>query len=81
MLKEHVAMFTVAGDIRNGRPPYDAAKQFQPFMVASSMSAEFKGADNPLRTDMGPDSTMQSMFDLILLRSLWSNTTLGENLT
>ena len=77
----HVALFTVAGDIRNGRPPYDATKQFQPFMVSSSLSRDFKGASNPLRTDMGPDETMISMFDLTLLRSLMTNTTIKEELT
>ena len=80
-MDHHVAMFTVAGDIRNGRPPYDATKQFQPFMVSTSMSDEFKGVNNPLRTDIGPYSTMQSMFDMILMRSLWSNTTAGQDLT
>ena len=80
-MNQYVAMFTVAGDIRNGRPPYDATKQFQPFMVSSSMSDDFKGAKNPWRIDMGPENTMKAMFDLLLLRSVWTNTTAKEDLT
>ena len=76
----HVALFTVAADARNGRPPYDSSVNFQPFMLATSMSSAFKGADNPLRTDVGHPNTMESMFDLILLRSLTADTTLSEYL-
>ena len=74
----YVALFTVAADARNGRPPYDASIQFQPFMLSTSLSANFKGEGNPLRTDFGHQNTMESMFDLMLLRSLSANTTLGE---
>ena len=74
----HVALFSVAADARNGRPPYDASVQFQPFMISSSMSSNFKGLENPLRTDIGHQNMMESMFDLVLLRSLAANTTLSD---
>lgn len=77
----YVAVFAVSNDIRNGRTPYDARKPFQPFMVSTSMSDAFKGADNPLRTEFGPDNTMKSMFDLTLLRALMQDTTANEMLT
>ena len=77
----YVALFTVAADVRNGRPPYNASKAFQPFMMATSLSSHFKGAGNPLRTDHGHPNAMEDMFDLVLLRSLINNTSISEFLT
>ena len=77
----YVALFTVAADVRNGRPPFDATKQFQPFMISTSMSEKFKGAENPLRTELGHPNTMEAMFNLILLRSLSADTTISDYFT
>ena len=76
-----VALFAVAADNRNARPPFDTAKEYQPFMMATSLSSEFKGAQNPLRTQFGHPNTMESMFNLILLRSLISDTTMKDYIT
>ena len=76
-----VALFAVAADVRNARPPHDITKDYQPFMIASSLSSEFKGSQNPLRTQFGHPNTMESMFNLILLRSLVTDTTMKDYIT
>ena len=76
----YVALFTVEADDRNVIPPHTRARSFQPFMLATSMSEEFKGSENPKRRDFGPEEMMRSMFDVNLIRSILVDTTLGQEL-
>ena len=76
----YVAIFTVEADDRNVVPPNTKARSFQPFMIATSISDEFKGSRNPSRRDFGPEETMRSMFDVNLLRSVLVDTTLGQEM-
>ena len=76
----YVAVFTVETDDRNVVPPNVQAMSFQPFMLATSMSEEFKGSGNPNRTEFGPEDTMKAMFDVNLLRSTLADTTLSHEM-